>query len=106
MSGVFGEYSYNDKHGMMYKSNYEFEKKVRNIIREEIDRYMIQFKNQLANEIEIGVLSALCYDVETIVNVSISNANDMLSSEKVRSFVSGRIAAEIEKRIKNIKLNI
>ncbi|MBQ9679845.1 MAG: hypothetical protein IJV48_04070 [Ruminococcus sp.] len=105
-SGIFSGYSHHDKYGMMYSSNFDFENKIRTVVREEIDIYMQQYKDRLAQDIETGVLSALCYDVQTIADVSIGDVSDMISSEKVSSFVSGKIAEEIGKRIHNFKLTI
>ena len=105
-SGIFGGYTHHDRYGLTYSPNYEFENKVREVVREEIDIYMTQYKDRLAQDIESGVLSALNYDVQTIADVSIGDVNDMISSEKVSSFVSGKIAEEIGKRIHNFKLTI
>lgn len=105
-NGIFSGYSHHDSYGLIYSPNYEFENKVREVVREEIDIYMQQYKDRLAQDIETGVLSALSYDVQTIADVSISDVSDMISSEKVSSFVSGKIAEEIGKRIHNFRLTI
>lgn len=105
-NGIFGGYSYHDKYGLTYSPNFDFENKVREVVREEMDIYMQQYKDRLAQDIESGVLSALCYDVQTIADVSIGDVSDMISSEKISSFVSGKIAEEIGKRIHNLRLTI
>ena len=62
----------------------------------------------IAKEIYIqtlqSMLDGLRYDIETIVSISFDDAHDILTSKKVRKYVSDRITREVLKRIENMEI--
>ena len=91
-----------------YNRDIALENNIREICREEINIAIPQLTAAIAKEVENGVLSAFSYDVETIadVGVGVGNIEKMINKEKISSFVSATIAEEVNKRIKNVKINI
>ena len=89
-----------------YNRYIALENNIREICREEINIAIPQLTAAIAKEVENGVLSAFSYDVQTIADVGVGNIEEMINKEKISSFVSATIAEEVNKRIKNVKINI
>lgn len=89
-----------------YNRDIALENNIREICREEINIAIPQLTAAIAKEVENGVLSAFSYDVQTIADVGVGNIEEMINKEKISSFVSATIAEEVNKRIKNVKINI
>lgn len=89
-----------------YNRDIALENNIREICREEINIAIPQLTAAIAKEVENGVLSAFSYDVQTIADVGVGNIEEMINKEKISSFVSVTIAEEVNKRIKNVKINI
>lgn len=95
-----------DENGYYFKRDIALEDDIRKICREEINIAIPQLAAAIAKEVENGVLSAFSYDVQTIADVGVGNIKEMINTEKISSFVSATIAEEVNKRIKNVKINI
>ena len=89
-----------------YNRDIALENNIREICREEINIAIPQLTAAIGKEVENGVLSAFSYDVQTIADVGVGNIEKMINKEKISSFVSATIAEEVNKRIKNVKINI
>ena len=50
------------------------------------------------------ILNALQYDIETIVNISFDDAQDIITSKKARKYVSDRIMREVIKHVESMKI--
>lgn len=105
MYGIY-ERGYSNQYGYYYKHNAELEESVRKMIQEEINIAIPKITAAISKEIENGVSSALRYDVQTLADVSIDGVQQIVSEEKVSSFVSGAVEKELEKRIKNINIKL
>lgn len=95
-----------NENGYYFKRDIALENNIREICREEINIAIPQLTAAIAKEVENGVLSAFSYDVQTIADVGVGNIEEMINKEKISSFVSATIAEEVNKRIKNVKINI
>lgn len=79
-------------------ANEVIEQKVPEIVRRECA--------SLINDAVEAMIGAIHYDVNTALEISCKDLNEMLTSSRTRQFVSDTICKEITKHLKDIKLEI
>ena len=65
-----------------------------------------QMAAEIFNDAIERLIDAMEYDIETIVNISFDDAQDFLTSKKVRKYVSDRIMRDITAQLKNMKIPV
>ena len=97
----FNSSSTQDGHGGRAKEHRE---EMRQIAQETVEMLAPAIAKKIYVETLQGMLDALRYDIETIVSISFDDAHDILTSKKVRKYVSDRITREVLKRIENMEI--
>ena len=60
---------------------------------------------EIFNDAIEHLIGAMEYDIETIVNISFDDAQDIFTSKKARKYVSDRIMRDITAQLKNMKIS-
>jgi len=79
---------------------------MQSIVEQVIEQQVPQMAAEIYNEAIQRLIGAMEYDIETIVNISFVDAQDFLTSKKVRKYVSDRIMREITAQLKNMKIPV
>ena len=64
-----------------------------------------QMAAEIFNDAIERLIGAMEYDIETIVNISFDDAQDIFTSKKARKYVSNRIMRDITAQLKNMKIS-
>ena len=59
---------------------------------------------EIFNDVIEHLIGAMEYDIETIVNISFDDAQDIFTSKKVRKYVSDKIMREIKTYLRDMKI--
>jgi len=65
-----------------------------------------QMAAEIFNDTIERLIDAMEYDIETIVNISFDDAQDIFTSKKARKYVSDRIMRDITAQLKNMKIKM
>ena len=84
----------------------EIQRQVPQMIEAEVQRIVPQMAKELYMQSIDAMMSALTYDIETVVQISMNDMSSMFSSSKARKYVSDAILREIRKSIGKMKFNI
>ena len=84
----------------------EHRAEMQQIAEETIRKLVPQMVAEIFNNAIERLIGAMEYDIETIVNISFDDAQDFLTSKKVRKYVSDRIMRDITAQLKNMKIPV
>ena len=65
-----------------------------------------QMAAEIFNNAIERLIDSMEYDIETIVNISFDDAQDIFTSKKARKYVSDRIMRDITSQLKNMKIPV
>lgn len=61
---------------------------------------------QMINEAIDSMIGAIDYDIKTVVRISFDEVDTIFKSEKLRQYVSNRIASEIKANLQKLKYRL
>ena len=84
----------------------EHREEMRQIAEEAIREFVPQMAAKIFNDAVERLIGAMEYDIETIVNISFDDAQDIFESKKVRKYISDRIMREIAAQLEASKIKM